>query len=425
MDVLDDLRARDLIQDSTDLEALGERLAAGPTVVYYGCDPTADSLHAGNLIGLLVLRRLQMAGHPPIALAGGATGMIGDPSGRSDERSLLGDDELDHNVKSIRSQLEAFLDFEDPEAPARLVDNRDWTAPMSVLEFLRDVGKHVTVGQMLGKESVRARLETEQGISYTEFSYMLLQANDFAHLAEHHGCELQIGGGDQWGNIALGVDLTRRRLGRRVHGFTWPLLTRADGTKYGKTAGGETAWLSPERTSPYAFYQSWVQVPDDHVGRLLAQLTLLSLEELAEVVTEHERAPERRVAQLRLAWEVTELVHGREASEGAAAASAVLFGDDPHDAAPATFEILAAELDTTDLAMSALQGGQDPVDLLSNTSLVASRSEARRTVAQGGLYVNGRRVGENERITDQDVAPGGWMLVRRGKKAHHLIRVQP
>ncbi|MEM8905342.1 MAG: tyrosine--tRNA ligase, partial [Actinomycetota bacterium] len=343
MDLFDDLLARGLIQDSTDRDALRARLAEGPVTVYYGCDPSADSLHVGNLIGLVVLRRFQLAGHRPIALAGGATGMIGDPGGKSAERNLLADAELTANVARIREQMARFIDFDDAEAPALLVDNRDWTAEMSVLEFLRDPGKFVTVQQMTGKESVRSRLGSEQGLSYTEFSYMLLQANDYAHLAEHEGCELQIGGADQWGNISLGVDLTRRRLGRHVHAFTWPLLTRADGSKYGKTAGGDTMWLGEQRMSPYAFFQGWMHIDDADVRRLLAQLTFLDLAEVDAVASEHEAEPGRRTGQRRLAQEVTTLVHGAAAAVAAAEASAILFGGDPTTASEAALQMVAGE----------------------------------------------------------------------------------
>ena len=297
IDLLADLDARGLIHDSTDRSALGARLAEGPISVYVGFDPTADSLHAGNLLGQVMLRRFQLAGHNPVVLAGGATGMVGDPGGRSEERNLLDRDTLAHNVRCVKSQLERILDFDGPHA-ARLVDNADWTAPMSALEFLRDVGKHFTVNQMVAKESVRARMESENGISYTEFSYMLLQANDFRHLCEHEGVEMQMGGSDQWGNITAGTDLIRRRLARTAYGLTWPLLTRSDGQKMGKSVHG-ALWLDPNKTSPYQFRQYWIQLPDEDVERFLLQLTLRSVDEIRALVAEHTSDPGRRVAQPR------------------------------------------------------------------------------------------------------------------------------
>ena len=304
---LDDLQARGLVHDSTDLDALAERLDAGPIRLYYGCDPSAPSLHAGNLIGLLVLRRFAEAGHRPVALVGGATGMVGDPGGRSEERNLLDDETLAANVAGIRRQVEAVVG-----SVADVVDNRDWTVGMGVLEFLRDVGKHVTVNQMLAKESIKARVDSEHGISYTEFSYMLLQANDYWHLHEAEDVELQIGGSDQWGNIVAGVDMIRRRSQASVHAFTWPLMTRADGAKFGKSAGG-AIWLDADQTSPYAFFQYWMNVDDRDVEKFLLQLTLLPVREIRDLVTVHSDNPQERRAQRRLAHEVTAIVHGAEA----------------------------------------------------------------------------------------------------------------
>jgi tyrosyl-tRNA synthetase len=293
MDLIDDLVARGLVHDSTDIDALRARLAAGPIGVYVGFDPTAPSLHAGNLLGQVMLRRFQLAGHRPVVLAGGATGMVGDPGGRSEERNLLDEESLAHNVACVKRQLERILDFEPGPFAARLVDNASWTKPMGVLEFLRDVGKHITVNQMVAKESVRARMESEHGISYTEFSYMLLQANDFRHLCEHADVEMQMGGSDQWGNIVAGIDLIRRRLGRQAFGLTWPLLTRSDGQKMGKSVSG-ALWLDAELTSPYQFRQYWVQLPDADVERFLLQLTLRPVEEISAIVSEHLAAPERQ-----------------------------------------------------------------------------------------------------------------------------------
>ena len=321
MDLLADLTARGLVHDATDTDALAKRLVDGPIGVYVGFDPTADSLHVGHLFGQLSLRRFQLAGHRPFPLAGGATGVIGDPSGRSDERNLLDRDTLRANVAAIKGQLERLLDFNPGPFAATLVDNADWTEPLTTLEFLRDVGKHITVNQMLAKESVRARVESTHGISFTEFSYMLLQANDFRWLYEHHDVELQMGGSDQWGNITAGIDLIRRRLGKAAHGLTWPLLTRADGAKMGKSVGG-AVWLDPDKTSPYQFRQFLIQTDDELIGRYLRHLSLRPLGEIEGLLEEHAAAPERRLAQRALADELTELVHGPAAATAAAAAAA-------------------------------------------------------------------------------------------------------
>ena len=353
MDLLADLNARGLVHDATDQDALAKRLVDGPIGVYVGFDPTADSLHVGHLFGQLSLRRFQLAGHRPFPLAGGATGVIGDPSGRSDERNLLDRDTLRANVAAIKVQLERLLDFTPGPYAATLVDNADWTEPLTTLEFLRDVGKHVTVNQMLAKESVRARVESTHGISFTEFSYMLLQANDFRWLYEHHDVELQMGGSDQWGNITAGIDLIRRRLGRAAHGLTWPLLTRADGAKMGKSVGG-AVWLDPAKTSPYQFRQFLVQTDDELVRRYLLHLSLRPLGELEDLLTAHAEAPERRLAQRALADELTALVHGPAAASAAAAAAEVLFGGDPAAAPAEVLAAVAREVPTTEAPPSAL-----------------------------------------------------------------------
>jgi len=418
--ILDDLAERGLIHDSTDLDRLRARLAAGPITLYGGFDPTADSLHVGNLVPLLLLRRFQDAGHRPIALAGGATGMIGDPGGRTDERALLDAVTLDANLAGIGPQLERLLDFTPGPTQAEVVDNRIWTAPLSLLEFLRDVGKHVTVNAMLAKDSVKARVQSESGISFTEFSYMLMQANDFWWLHGERDCELQVGGSDQWGNITAGIDLIRRRSAATVHGLTVPLITRADGAKYGKSVDG-AVWLSPIRTSPYAFYQYWMNVDDRDVERFLLQLTLLSVAEARATAADHGEAPERRDGQRRLAREITALIHGLAAADAAAGASRLLFGGDPAAADAAAFEMLADELPVSHVEPDDLRTGLSAVDLAARTSLVTSNSDARRSLTAGEIAVNGRRLGLDDEVSGRDLVHGRYLLVRRGKKRYELV----
>lgn len=416
MDLLADLDARGLVHDVTDRSALTARLADGPVGVYAGFDPTADSLHAGHLIGQLMLRRVQIAGHRPFPLAGGATGMVGDPGGRSEERNLLDRDTLRHNVASIKRQLERLMDFEPGPTQAVLVDNADWTESMPVLTFLRDVGKHVTVNQMLAKESVRARVASEHGISYTEFSYMLLQANDFFHLFREHGVEVQMGGSDQWGNITAGIDLIRRRVGGTVHGLTWPLLTLGDGQKMGKSVSG-ALWLDPAKTSPYEFWQYWMQVPDADVATLLLRLTFRSVDDIHALVAAHEAAPHRREAQRILANDVTGIVHGPDAASAAAGAAAVLFGGDPTAAGRGVLDTLAQEVPTSRHSPDALQ---DVVALLVGTGLAASRGEARRLLGQRSVRANGVVVDPDAPAIAGPLLAGRYVLLRRGKTHYHL-----
>jgi len=419
--LLADLQARDLIQDHTDLGGLRVRLEQGPITLYYGCDPTADSLHVGNLIGLLILRRFQDAGHRPIALAGGATGMIGDPSGRSDERNLLDADTLAANVEAIKDQMVRILG---PAEGWTLVDNLTWTRDLPLLEFLRDVGKHVTVNQMVARESVRNRMASAQGISFTEFSYMLLQANDYLWLHDHLSCELQVGGSDQWGNILSGVDLVRRARGATVHAFSWPLITSADGTKLGKTTGARV-WLDGKRTSPYRFFQHWVNTDDGDVRRYLAQFTLLRMDEVEALVFDHLAQPDQRRAQRRLATEVTALIHGPEAAEAAEAASAILFGAPIVDASEAAIETVAGEVPFVSLTRSKLIEGADLLDVFSLPALglAQSRSEARRTIEQGGAYVNNTRGNGSTVLTVKDLLFDRWILLSRGRRSHGMVRV--
>ncbi|MGH2686444.1 MAG: tyrosine--tRNA ligase [Actinomycetota bacterium] len=417
MDILADLEARGLLRDSTDRAALAKRLAEGPITLYFGCDPTADSLHHGNLVGLLVCRRFREAGHRPIALVGGATGMVGDPSGRSEERNLLDDAVLAHNVSSIKAQVSQILG---DAGEWDLVDNRDWTADVGLLEFLRDVGKHVTVNTMLHKESVRARLGSEHGISFTEFSYMLLQAHDYLRLYEERGCELQIGGSDQWGNIALGVDLCRRAAGATVHAFTWPLITKADGTKFGKTADG-ALWLGAHRTSPYRFFQYWMQADDRDVAPWLRVFTFLPLEEVETILAEHERAPERRLAQRVLAREVTTVVHGSEHTAAAEEASAILFGSDLADVSEGALAAIAGEVPTAEVSRADLLALPLSELLADRTTLASSRSDARRSLEQGGVYVNNHRASTDRTVAEAELLFGRYVLLRKGKRSYQLV----
>ncbi len=372
----------------------------------------------GNLIGLIALRRFQDAGHRAIALAGGATGMVGDPGGRSEERNLLDDETLTANVTAIKEQLGRIVDLSDPERGV-LVDNRDWTQPITLLEFLRDVGKHVTVNQMVARESVRIRLESEHGISFTEFSYMLLQANDYLWLHDHLGCEIQIGGSDQWGNIISGVDLIRRKRQHTVHAFSWPLLKAADGTKLGKTTGARI-WLDPDKTSPYQLRQYFMQVADDDIRPQMLAFSLRPLAEIDQLLAEHGEAPNLRVAQRALAHEVTALVHGEQAAAAADEAADVLFGGDPTEASSAALEAVAREVPTSQMTPVQLD---DVIDVLVAPELARSKSDARRTLEGGGYRCNGRSLDASSQLSALEPLHGRYLLLQRGKKSHHLVEV--
>lgn len=385
---------------------------------YVGFDPTSDSLHAGNLLGQISLRRFQMLGHRPIVLAGGATGMVGDPSGRSEERNLLDADTLAANVANIKTQLERLLDFDAGTNHATLVDNADWTRDVPVLNFLRDVGKHITVNQMMAKDSVKSRLSDENGLSYTEFSYMLLQANDFRHLCEFHDCEMQMGGSDQWGNITAGIDLIRKRLSRSAYGLTWPLLTKADGTKFGKTADG-AVWLDAKKTSPYQFRQFWMQIADEDIERYLPQFSLAPLEAVNALLSEQRNNPSARVAQRALADELTTLVHGAPAAQAAADAAAILFGGDPMTATAASMAFIAAEVPATKVGSAVLA---DAAGLLSALpGVAASKSEARRLLTQKSVRINGIVLNDDTDLASVPLLHERWMLVRKGKTTYHLV----
>jgi tyrosyl-tRNA synthetase len=418
--ILADLERRGLLQDHTDRDALVERLDAGPTPVYCGFDPTADSLHIGNLQSIMLLRRFQEAGHPPIALVGGATGMIGDPSGRSEERQFLDAAVLDANREAIGAQLARFVDFEGP-AGAALVDNRTWTEPVGVLEFLRDVGKHVTINTMLAKDSVRSRIQRESGISFTEFTYMLLQANDFFVLHQERACDLQVAGSDQWGNITAGIDLVRRRTGDTVHGLTAPLIVRSDGTKFGKSEGANV-WLSAGRTSPYRLYQYFLNVPDDDVLPLLLRLTTVPVEECEAVARDHAAEPGRREGQRRLARELTALVHGPEAVTPVEHAAAVLFGRPIDDADAGTLDLLSAEVPCTELAATDVLGA-DPLDLLVRTGLARSKGEIRKNAAGYSVNQVGLPARDGAAVGPDDLLHGRYLLLRRGRSSYHLVVV--
>jgi tyrosyl-tRNA synthetase len=419
MNLFADLQARGLIHDSTDPAALADRLASGPIGVYVGFDPTADSLHVGHLMGQLTLRRFQLAGHRPFPLAGGATGMVGDPGGRSEERNLLDRETLEHNVRSISLQLEKILDFEPGPYAATLVNNADWTASMTVLDFLRDVGKHVTVNQMMAKDSVRSRIQSEHGISYTEFSYMLLQANDFRHLHAAHQVELQMGGSDQWGNITAGIDLIRRTSGGSAYGLTWPLLLKSDGTKFGKTAGG-SVWLDPNRTSPYQFRQFWIRTDDESVADLLTRFSMRPLEELNDIIARHSEAPHQRLAQRSLADELTALVHGNDAAQAASQAAEVLFGSDPTTASAAALRVVAGEVASSQRSRTSLS---DVVSILNEIGLASSKSEARRLLQQKSVRANGHILEESTDLSELELLQERYILIRKGKTDYHLAEI--
>jgi tyrosyl-tRNA synthetase len=412
-EILDELSWRGLIAQSTDLDALAAETRRGPTTVYAGFDPTAPSLHAGHLVPLLALRRFQRAGHRPIVLAGGATGMIGDPRDIG-ERTLNEADTVAEWTQRIRGQLERFVDFDGSATGAIIENNLEWTQAMSAIEFLRDLGKHFSVNVMLDRDTVRRRLEGD-GISYTEFSYMLLQANDYVELHRRHGCALQIGGSDQWGNIIAGVRLVRQMRGASVHALTVPLVTAADGTKFGKSTGGGSLWLDPQLTSPYAWYQYFVNTADADVIRYLRWFTFLSADELAELEHATQERPQQRAAQRRLATELTVLVHGEAATEAVEHASRALFGQGDLDRLDEA--TLAAALRETSVAELKAGAADGIVDLLVASGLSASKGAARRTIGEGGVSVNNVRIDSDEWTPQtSDFLHGRWLVVRRGKR---------
>ena len=423
-DVADELRWRGLGHQVTD-DGLWARMAAEPFTLYHGMDATADSLHVGSLLGVLVLRRLQGFGHAPLVLLGGGTSMIGDPGGRRTERPLLSREQIEANAAGIRRQLESLLDFGAGAGSATLIDNAEWLSPLRVIDFLRDVGKHFTVNVMLAKEAVRVRLEDhDQGISYTEFSYMLLQAYDFLHLFDTAGCRLQVGGSDQWGNITAGIDLIRRTRAAEAFGFTWPLVTKSDGTKFGKSDAGNV-WLDPQRTSPYQFFQFWMNADDDDVGRYLRIFTFLDRARISELEAAVAVRPGEREAHRTLAREVTALVHGEAAAAAAERAAAALFGGDLRDLSESQLRDVFADAPSSRLARTALEGeGLPLVDILAGSGLVASKSAARQAITQGGVSVNGVREADlDRRVEASDLLAGRFLVLRRGKRNYHLVDV--
>jgi tyrosyl-tRNA synthetase len=422
MSILEELEWRGLIADCTDKVELAKR-SASPLTLYCGFDPTAESLHVGNLVPLLGLRRFQMLGHHPIALAGGATGSIGDPSGKSQERQLLTKEVLDHNISRVKEQLKRLLDFDTKANPARLFDNATWTSPVGYLDFLRDIGKHFSVNQMVAKESVRARMEDrEAGISYTEFSYMLLQAFDFYVLCRDHNCELQIGGSDQWGNITAGIELTRKKISKTVYGLTIPLITNADGSKFGKTVAG-AIWLDPKRTSVYRFYQFWINTDDRDVVRYLKFFTFLSRDEIVALEKKHGENPGAREAHKTLAKAVTDLIHGENATQEAIRASEILFGGELTGISESTFNDIVGEVPTKEIERSKLDGAGLPlVEIIVHGGLCPSKGQARKDIEGGGVNINNVRETNFQRaVTTNDLLFGKHVLLRKGKKNYVVI----
>ena len=418
-DVFDELVWRGMVSEST--EGLREALAAGPITAYIGFDPTADSLHAGNLLTMMGLARLQRFGHFPIAIVGGGTGMIGDPK-PTQERPLLSREDIDRNVAGIKPQLARVLDFDSKTNPARIINNADWLASFDLLGFLRDTGKYFTVNYLLQKEAVSRRLESEEGISFTEFSYPLLQARDFLELFDRYNCTLQMGGSDQWGNITAGIELVRKLRGTKVHGLVWPLLTTASGTKFGKTEAG-TVWLDPARTSPFRFYQFWLNSDDRDVVRYLKVFTFMSrdeIDQLAQATAEH---PERREAQRALARAVTALVHGDDQVQRAERAAQVLFGEDIRTADVDDVLMVFEDAPSTELALP--PDGMALAEMLATVKLVPSKSEAVRLLKSGGVYVNNvRAADEKARLTAADAIGGRLFVLRKGRKDHHIVKLQ-
>lgn len=421
--ILEELRWRGLIYDQTEgIEAL---LKQQKVTLYNGFDPTGDSLHIGHLVPMMGLARFQRMGHTPIAIAGGGTGMIGDPSGRSSERNLLTLEEVEANVAKIKVQLASLLDFEVKSNPAQIINNADWLLKLDMMSFMRDIGKHFTINYMMAKDSVKSRLEREDGISYTEFSYMLLQAYDYDQLFTQHGCLLQTGGSDQWGNIIAGVELIRRMRGEKAYGLVYPLITRADGSKFGKTADGHSVWLDPERTSPYRLYQFWLNTDDGDVVNYLKYFTWLDKSTIDGLQNDLFERPHERAAQRRLAQEMTRMIHGETAVSKAERAAQVLFGGGLEGLEASDIADIFADVPSSEMAAHVFAGdGLSIIDLLADTGVASSKGDARRSVSGGGIYLNNQRVdGADTQVTMANSINGRFLILRKGRKRYHLVRI--
>ena len=423
--VFDEFQWRGLLFDHTD--GLRELVKESKITIYNGFDPTGDSLHIGHLVPMMGLARWQRFGHTPIALAGGGTAMIGDPSGKSTERNLLSHEEIEHNLEKIQVQMAPLLDFEIKSNPALLLNNYDWLSDLSLMGFLRDIGKHFTVNYMMAKDSVKSRLEREgEGISFTEFSYMLMQSYDYLHLFDTYGCVAQAGGSDQWGNVTAGIELIRRMRGAKVHGVAYPLITNASGSKFGKTAGGETCWLDPERTSPYRFYQYWLNTDDADVINYLKYFTWLERPEIETLAHAVDTEPERREAQRTLAREMTVMVHGEMALAKAEQAAKVLFGGDLEGLSAEDIRDIFADVPSSEVTAEALGGeGAAIVDLLVESDLARGKGDARRSIEGGGIYLNNERVAAPDQTAKMaDTIEGQFLILRKGRKQYHLVRIK-
>jgi tyrosyl-tRNA synthetase len=427
VNVFDEFQWRGLVYPGGFTEGLPDLLAKESLTAYIGFDPTASSLHVGSLLTIMGLARMQRFGHSPIAIVGGGTGMIGDPSGKSQERVLLSADQIDENVAGVKRQLEQFLDFGAGPHAARIVNNADWLGTIDLVSFLRDAGKHFTVNYMLQKESVSRRIESEDGISFTEFSYLVLQAYDFLQLFDRYGCTLQMGGSDQWGNITAGIDLIRKLRAKKAHGLVWPLMKTSAGTKFGKTEAG-TIWLDANRTSPFTFYQFWLNTDDIDVYMYLKCFTFLDRQAIESLEADTKGAPEKRAAQRELARQVTTLVHGAEHVTRAEHASSVLFGEDLASLSADQVLAVFGDVPSSDVPSSAFDGaGMSLIDLLADpgVKLLPSKSEARRLVQSGGVYVNNRRASDPQmRLTRDQAIDGKLFVLRRGQKQNHVVRLR-
>jgi len=424
INLIEELQWRGMIQDI--IPGTEEQLLKEMTTGYVGFDPTSDSLHVGSLLPIMLLKHLQLAGHRPIALIGGATGMVGDPSGKSAERNLLNEETLQKNIAGVEKQLRKFLDFENGENAAILTNNLDWMKNMSFIDFIRDVGKHITVNYMSAKDSVKKRIET--GISFTEFSYQLLQGNDFVHLHKNYNCKLQFGGSDQWGNITTGTELIRRKSGGEAFAFTCPLLTKSDGGKFGKTEAG-TVWLDPEKTSAYAFYQFWLNASDEDAKKLVRFFTLLSKETIEKLEKEHNEAPHLRILQKAIAEEVTERVHGKEALKTAITASNILFGkstaDDLKSLEERDFYAIFDGVPQASVTIEKVESGLSIVEaLVGESNFLKSNSEARRELKSNAVSINKAKVGEDYTLSKEDFINGKYVLIGKGKKKNYILKIE-